>query len=59
MYPEPILAALMATTDDHVREAERCRRLAMGVNDTRTFSTLSELADQHDLCARIIAERQQ
>ncbi|MBM6577769.1 hypothetical protein KCP91_15405 [Microvirga sp. SRT01] len=49
----------MATTDDHVREAERCRRLAMGVNDTRTFSTLSELADQHDLCARIIAERKQ
>jgi hypothetical protein len=58
MYPEPILAALMATTDDHVREAKRCRRLAMGVNDTRTFAKLSELADQHELCARIVAERQ-
>jgi hypothetical protein len=56
MYLDPEVAALMTSTTNHAREAQRCRRLASGIGDAATFAKLIKLAEQHDLCASIQEE---
>jgi hypothetical protein len=54
MYLDPEVAALMSSTKDHAREAQRCRRLALGLSDPALYAKLIRLAELHELCATIV-----